>query len=164
MINHAESPVAKLARQRGGGKSPFLDPAALLAAERFRIDFERGHLQPRTTTDWSSFSGTTRSGSAGGRSDLTHATMAARQRVAKAVSAVGPELGGILVDVCCYLKGLESVERERRWPSRSAKLVLKLGLAALSRHYGLSEMASGVAKSGIGHWGSKNYHPSIDGE
>ncbi|MEN0001668.1 MAG: DUF6456 domain-containing protein, partial [Pseudomonadota bacterium] len=60
---------------------------------------------------------------------------AARGRVAKALSNVGPELAGLLLDVCCFLKGLERVEAERRWPRRSAKLLLKVALASLDRHY-----------------------------
>ncbi|MHA1189229.1 MAG: DUF6456 domain-containing protein [Alphaproteobacteria bacterium] len=42
LINRDESPVANLARRRNGGHNPFLDPAAVTAADRFRSDFERG--------------------------------------------------------------------------------------------------------------------------
>jgi hypothetical protein len=94
---------------------------------------------------------------------MTDAIVAARQRVDQALGAAGPDFAGILLDFCCFLKGIEEIERERSWPARSAKLVLRLALASLARHYALVETARGSAASGrITHWGAENYRPAID--
>jgi hypothetical protein len=157
-----ESPVAALAR-RGGTKSAFLAPHAVAAAERLRRDFEIGRLQPRVTANWSASVATGRRAEGGkGLLDLTDMALAARTRFNEAVAAVGPELSGALVDVCCFLKGLETVERERQWPARSAKLVLRLALEGLARHYGLAPAAEGRPRDGrVRHWGAADYRPEI---
>jgi hypothetical protein len=72
--------------------------------------------------------------------------------VRHALDAVGPEFSGLLLDVCCFLKGLEDVERERRWPPRSARIVIQLGLDCLARHYGLASEARGRARVPMRSW------------
>jgi len=102
---------------------PWLSADLTAAAERLRRDFEIGQLQPRITANWSaSVSDGRRSGDGSGTKDLTDMALAARLRFDRAMRDVGPELSGVLIDICCFLKGLETVERERRWPARSAKL------------------------------------------
>ena len=65
---------------------------------------------------------------------------------------MGPEFAGVLLDVCCFLKGLEDIEHERRWPPRSAKILLQLGLDRLARHYGFEGEARGRARAPIRTW------------
>ncbi len=158
-----ESPVASLARRVGRSGKPWLPPHAAAAAERLRRDFEIGGLQPRITANWSaSVSDGRRAGDNSGIGDLTDMALAARLRFDKAVGAVGPELSGVLIDICCFLKGLETVERERQWPARSAKLVLRLALERLASHYGLMAEASGRSGSaGMRHWGADGYRPEV---
>lgn len=163
LVELDESPVAALARRVGKGGEPWLQPHAVAAAERVRRDFEIGRLQPRVTANWSASVATgRRAGDGAGLADLTEMALAARLRIDRAMTAVGPELSGVILDVCCFLKGLETVERERRWPARSAKLVLKIALEALARHYGLTATATGRARSaGLRHWGAEDYRPEI---
>jgi len=163
LINRNESPVGQLARRCDRSGKPLLQPFQVAAAERLRADFERGQLQPAITANWSAtVSSQRRSGGSGGIADLTDAALAARARLDRAIAEVGPEFSGILIDACCFLKGLETIERERLWPARSAKLVLQLALAALARHYGLGKTAAGAVRSRtIRRWGVDGYRPEI---
>ena len=134
-INQDESPLAALARLRGRGGALFLEPAQVEAGERLRADFTRGQMQPSLGQNWQPVRYARQPGLAGGAEDLTGSALSARLRVEAALAEVGPELSGVLLDVCCFLKGLAEVERERQWPARSAKLMLRTALAALARHY-----------------------------
>lgn len=140
-VNHAESPLAWLRRRRGRDGEPILDEGQFAAGERLRADHAFGAIVPGMRgMAWSALGSGAGGPSArdprGGLVELTDATLAARARLERAIREVGPELAGVLIDVCCELKGLEQVERERRWPPRSAKVVLLLGLTRLARHYG----------------------------
>lgn len=162
-VNAAESPLGWLRRRRGRDGKPLVDAAEFAAGERLRADFTRSQMMPRVTANWSAAIAQGRRDGAGGISDLTDAALAARMRVEKALDAVGQELAGVLLDFCCFLKGIEEIERERLWPPRSAKLVLKIALGSLARHYGLSRTASGPGRSaGIRHWGTEDYRPTLD--
>jgi Domain of unknown function (DUF6456) len=113
-------------------------------------EFTRAQLMPRVTSNWSAAVADGRRSA--GPGTFTDAVIAARQRVRQALDAVGPEFSGLLVDVCCFLKGLTDIERERNWPSRSAKVVLQLGLDRLARHYGLNGVARGRGKAEVRTW------------
>lgn len=164
MANQDESPLTWLRRRKGRDGQPLIDAAAFAAGERLRSDFSRGQIMPRVTANWTAaIANSRRDGSTGGIADLTDAAMAARQRVERALADVGPEFAGLLLDFCCFLKGIEEIERERQWPARSAKVVLKLALSTLARHYGLMPKAQGPEQSrGVRHWGTDDYRPTID--
>jgi hypothetical protein len=156
LVDAEESPLAWLARRK------LVGPAEFEAGERLRRDLDMGAMLPRVTANWSA------NVSSGARSargaDITDMALAARQRANKALAAAGPDFSGLLVDVCGFLKGLETIESERGWPRRSGKVVLSLALGALARHYGIAAEARGPARAkGLRHWGVEDYRPTIGG-
>jgi hypothetical protein len=149
-IDLTESPLRWLASRKDAAGRAFLSPAEVQAGERFRVDFTLAGLSPRLGAQWAA--PVARGGEAG-RQDYSDVVLGARQRLDRAVEAVGPDFASLLMDVCGFLKGLEQAERERQWPLRTAKVVLKLALAALARFYGLAEAAQGPEHSrGIRAW------------
>lgn len=149
-VDLAESPLGWLATRKRKDGAALISPVQLMAGERLRLDFTRAGLSPRVTTDWS-LSG--RSGGGGqGPEALTDLVIASKRRVHAALAAVGPELSGVLLDVCCFLKGLERVEQERGWPPRTGKVVLGLGLDRLAGHYRLSMETTGAALGKARAW------------
>ncbi len=160
-MDEAESPLAWLARRRGRDGRALIAPHQLQAGERLRVDFTHAHLMPRTTSNWSSPIGSKRRG-AEQVTNFTESMIAARQRVHQALDAAGPELAGLLLDVCCFLKRLEDIERERAWPARSAKIVLQLALERLARHYGYASEARGYDQGPIRTWLADDASFSVD--
>jgi hypothetical protein len=152
LVNDGESPLAWLARRKGRDGCAMISPTQFIAGERLRADFTRAHLSPRVTSDWSAPAGGRSRSPRGGPAEMTDLVIASRQRVRLAMEACGPEFSGLLMDVCCFLRRLEEVERERGWPVRSAKIVLQLGLDRLARHYGLAREATGPANGRVQSW------------
>jgi hypothetical protein len=141
-MNDRESPLLWLHRRRGKDGRPQISEAEFAAGERFRADITLAGMLPRTTMNWDA-AFTPDEARAGPRdvAGASDAALAARQRVRLACDRLGPELSGLAIDVCGFLKGLDCVETERRWPPRSAKVVLRVALAALAAHYGLDRRA-----------------------
>jgi hypothetical protein len=152
------SPLTSLARLKERDGAAFFPADALEAGERLAADFHRGHLNPKVTATWEPRIANRTKGEAGGALDLTEAAMAARARFSRAADAMGPELSGVAIDICCFEKGLETVERERQWPARSAKLLLRAALLALARHYAPPAARTGRTEH---HWGDADYRPSM---
>ena len=142
LMNDSESPLAWLARRKGRDGRAMIEPTQFVAGEKLRADFTRAQLTPRVTSSWTTPTGGSSRGNSVG--EMTDLIVVSRQRVRLALEACGPEFAGVLLDVCCFLRGLEDLEHERGWPSRSAKVVLQLALSRLARHYGLErDVASG---------------------
>jgi hypothetical protein len=166
VLNEGESPLGWLRRRKDRDGSPLISSAQFEAGERLRSEFECGRLMPRVTSNWESAAPSRRMRRAvpEGAAALSDRALASRERVARALDAVGPELAGVLVDVCCHLVGLGDAEKSRGWPQRSGKVILQIALTRLARHYGLlnEHRGSANARTRIRHWGSDDFRPSLD--
>ena len=168
-VNADESPLAWLARRKDKDGRPMISEVEFNAGERLRADFYFAAMTPQVTSNWQRFlSGDSRKTSCGAAGvDLADGIIAARERVRLVLKAVGPELSGILIDVCCHLMRLETAEKSGGWPQRSGKVVLGIALRHLARHYGLTASAAGrepreVAR--IRHWGADDYRPRLNAD
>jgi transposase-like protein/DNA-binding PadR family transcriptional regulator len=133
-VNIAESPLLMLARRRESDGRPFLAPELVAAGERLREDFELAQMGARVAQNWDRFltagiDVSRMSGSHGGGAE------GARNRVAAALRELGPGMGDMCLRVCCFLEGIEMTERRLGWSARSGKIVLRLALQRLERHY-----------------------------
>ena len=54
---------------------------------------------------------------------------------AVALRDLGPGLGDVALRCCCFLEGLEVAEKRMGWAARSGKIVLRIALMRLRRHY-----------------------------
>jgi len=133
------NPLDWLRRRKAADGRAFLSDVECDAGERLQRDFMMGQMSARVTTRLDAFSGSTRQGVwQDGELSLDERACDARQRFRAALKAVGPEFADVLIEVCCFEKGLEDVERLKGWPRRSGKVVVQMALRALARHYSTS--------------------------
>ncbi|MEL6298949.1 MAG: DUF6456 domain-containing protein [Pseudomonadota bacterium] len=142
-----DTPLAWLRSRKGRDGAPLLSEADMKAGLRIRADFLSAQRTARTTV---SFDATEGGQSADGQSahngvaDRIDRSIAAQQRLRSAYMCLGPELAGVIVDVCCHDRGLAQVEKTRALPARSAKHFLQIGLGQLARHYGYANRGPDV--------------------
>jgi len=141
--NLAESPVAVLGRRREKDGRLFLEQDLVVAAERLREDFELAQMGPKVAQNWEHFLTGADRGGQRGDSGMAQAPRAARDRVAAALRDLGPGLGDVALRVCCFLEGVETAEQRLGWAARSGKIVLRIALQRLRRHYDATYGRSG---------------------
>ncbi len=129
----AESPLTALGRRRGKDGAAFLSEELMSAGERLREDFELAQMGTRTTQNWDQFltAGVSTTASSG----ADNSASAAQGRLQAALRDLGPGLGDVALRCCCYLEGLETTEQRLGWSARSGKIVLRIALQRLRRHY-----------------------------
>ncbi len=159
-----ESPLQRLGLMKQADGKAVLDGEQLRAGERLRVDYERAHLSPRVTMSYEmrgSSSGRQAQFSDNHIEKLNDVALEARDKVHQALGAVGPELSGILLHVCCMAGGLEQAELRLNLPRRAGKAVLQLALTRLARHYGFKVPLQHGGPSQIGHWAVGDFKPRI---
>ncbi len=134
-FNLGESPLTLLARRRDRDGTPFLSDDLVRAGERLREDFEMAQMGPRVAQNWDRFLTAGARGGFAPDSGVGHGPAGARDRVSRALADLGPGLSDVVLRCCCFLEGLESAEKRMGWSARSGKIVLRIALQRLHRHY-----------------------------
>jgi hypothetical protein len=132
----ADAPLHVLARRRRPDGTAYIGPELVAAALRFREAYEVASLGAAVTRDWGRL--------IAGRVDSTGAAtggrgatrrLEAEQSLTAAIRALGPELAETAIMAICEEQGMETVERALDFPARSGKIVLRIALNTLARHY-----------------------------
>lgn len=135
----AESPLCSLARRKDRDGHAFLSEDLVAAGERLREDFELAQVGPGIGQNWDRFlTGGVRGGLGAGAPQLGQ--NAAQTRVLAALNELGPGLSDVALRCCCFLEGLETAEKHLGWSARSGKIVLRIALQQLKRHYAALRM------------------------
>ena len=131
----AESPLAMLARRRDKEGRTFLAAELVQAGERFREDYELAQMGQAAALHWDRFMASGDRSELVGDGSIAEGPKAARERILSALDDLGPGLSDIIMRCCCFLEGLETAEKRMGWSARSGKVVLRIALQRLHRHY-----------------------------
>ncbi|SFS09873.1 DUF6456 domain-containing protein [Yoonia litorea] len=127
----SESPLVALSRRRSSSGDPFLTRELVAVGERLREDFELVDLGRHGLQEWQALL----SGAPTKLESVSQGAQAALDRVKAALQDLGPGLGDVALRCCCFLEGLEHTEKAMGWSARSGKIVLRIALERLKRHY-----------------------------
>lgn len=100
-----------------------------------REDFELAQLEAEISRDWHGFLKALRETVVKTSPPASSAAERARARVLTALQDIGPGLSDVTLRCCCFLEGLETAEKTLGWSARSGKIVLRIALMGLNRHY-----------------------------
>jgi len=138
-----------------------LDPVLVEASGRLASDYERADLDARVTALWDQALLPAGKKRTGGEKEVSDVALSARARVHAALEAVGPELSGLLCEVCCLSAGVEQAERRLGLAARSGGALLKVALTRLARHYGLDASANPRRRASLRQCGLPDYRPRL---
>ncbi len=141
VVNIRENILLWLLRRKTPDGKTFINRMQYEAGMRFHEDFIRAHEAAGMVTDLSRPPRGKHESGPVERLDRTEAALAARQRFNSAIEILGQDLADIAVEVCCHMSGLEEAERNLGVPRSSAKVILRIALDHLARHYGLARFS-----------------------
>lgn len=124
-----ESPLIGLSRRRDRDGQPFLARDLVAAGERLREDFELAKMGSQIVADVAGFMAQAPA------ADGPRGAVAGHLRVQAALGDLGAGLMDVVFHCCCLLEGLESTEKSMGWSAWSGKIVLRIALQRLKRHY-----------------------------
>ena len=130
-----ESPLVGLARRRDKDGKPFLSRKLVTAGEQLREDYELVEAAHGGFAGWDDLL----RGQPVGDTALSKGAAAAQSRIGAALAELGPGLGDVALRCCCFLEGLEQTEKTMGWSARSGKIVLRIALERLARHYAATQ-------------------------
>jgi len=132
-------PVGRLAKLADSAGVAFFAGREIAAARQLWDDFTRGQSGLVKGSDWTAPPRGSTPRQPGGAQEVAAAgAIDARTRVREALACLPAALAGALQAFLLEERALDAMERARRWPARSGKLALKLGLELLADHYRLA--------------------------
>ena len=132
----AESPLHVLARRKRGDGDAWLSPDLVAAGMRFRENWEIARLGGGMSRDWGEIvAGRVSSGGGAQPNGRPTRRLEAEQALAAAIKALGPDLAETVLMGVCEEQGMEDIEGRLDFPARSGKIVLRIALRTLARHY-----------------------------
>ena len=147
-----EDGLLRLASGRGG-EPAFLLPHHLASAVRLERLVGRALLSPRLTMSYDGApSGGRAKGGTNQTAELSDTAAEARQKLNILAKKLPPDCWNVAFDVCGMGKGLQTIETERSWPRRGAKLVLRVALELLAMEFGLAPHIAGQAGGRTRNW------------
>lgn len=157
-LNINEGPLLKLSYPRNG-VAPFLLPHHLLAAKKIETLVARTQMLQRTTMSYDPARTGQGNKSSGLGPDLGDNALDARKKLQQCLDRLPPDCASVVMDVCGFQKGLQLIEMERKWPRRSAKLILRIGLDQLCAFFELAPTITGKPSNTARHWMGKDARP-----
>lgn len=133
----AESPLHVLARRKRANGEAWLTPDLVTAGIRFRESWELARMGGDLTRDWDRLLAgrVVIGGSAAQAGAGATRRLEAEESLAAAIRALGPDLAETVIMGVCQDQGMEDIEGRLDFPARSGKIVLRIALRTLARHY-----------------------------